>query len=67
VGILEEQSAGVVGARYYEVLNETKKELIRSALRESGGNVPDAAKSLGIHPKYLHRLVRNLNVKSEAR
>ncbi len=66
VGILEEQSAGVAGARYYEVLNETKKELIRSALRESGGNVPDAAKSLGIHPKYLHRLVRNLNLRSES-
>jgi transcriptional regulator with GAF, ATPase, and Fis domain len=67
VGILEEQSAGVAGARYYEVLNETKKDLIRSSLRETAGSFPDAAKLLGIHPKYLHRLVRNLNLKSELR
>jgi Nif-specific regulatory protein len=66
VGILEEQSVGVAGARYYDVVNETKKELIRSSLREAGGNVPDAARLLGIHPKYLHRLVRNLNLKSES-
>jgi transcriptional regulator with GAF, ATPase, and Fis domain len=67
VGILEEQSAGVAGTRYYDVLNETKKELIRCSLREAEGKVPDAAKLLGIHPKYLHRLVRNLNLKSEVR
>ena len=67
VGILEEQPAGVAGARYYDVLNETKKELIRSALREAEGNFPGAARLLGIHPKYLHRLVRNLNLKSESR
>jgi Nif-specific regulatory protein len=67
VVILEEQSVDVAGARYYEVVNETKKELIRSSLRETGGNVPDAARLLGIHPKYLHRLVRNLNLKSELR
>jgi transcriptional regulator with GAF, ATPase, and Fis domain len=67
VGILEEQSAGVAGTRYYDVINETKKELIRCSLREAEGNVPDAARLLGIHPKYLHRLVRNLNLKSELR
>jgi transcriptional regulator with GAF, ATPase, and Fis domain len=63
--ILEEQSAGVAGARYHEVLNETKKRLVLSSLREANGSVSAAAKLLGIHPKYLHRLVRNLNLKSE--
>ena len=63
-GLLEEQSAALTGARYHEVLNETKKELIRSSLREANGSFPEAARLLGIHPKYLHRLARNLHLKS---
>jgi transcriptional regulator with GAF, ATPase, and Fis domain len=61
--ILEEQSAAVAGARYHTVVNQTKKELILSALQEAGGNYPQAARSLGIHQKYLHRLARNLGIK----
>jgi transcriptional regulator with GAF, ATPase, and Fis domain len=64
-GLIEEQSAESLGARYHDVLNEAKKELIRSSLGEAKGNFPEAARLLGIHPKYLHRLVRNLNLKSE--
>ena len=64
-GILEEQSAKLEGARYHGVLNQSKKELILTALQESKGSYPEAARSLGIHPKYLHRLARNLNLKSE--
>jgi two-component system response regulator HydG len=66
-GLIEEQSAEPLGARYHDVLNEAKKELIRSALGEAKGSFPEAARLLGIHPKYLHRLVRNLNLKSEMR
>jgi transcriptional regulator with GAF, ATPase, and Fis domain len=65
-GILEEQSAKVEGARYHGVLNQSKKELILSALQESKGSYPEAARLLGIHPKYLHRLARNLNLKSDS-
>jgi Nif-specific regulatory protein len=65
--ILEEQSAGLAGARYHAVINQAKKELILSSLREATGSYPKAARLLGIHPKYLHRLVRNLNLKSELR
>jgi two-component system response regulator HydG len=43
----------------------TKKELILTALRKAAGSYTDAARSLGIHPKYLRRLVRNLNLKSD--
>jgi two-component system, NtrC family, response regulator HydG len=65
--MLEEQSERLKGARYHTVLNNAKKDLILSALREAEGNYPQAAQSLGIHPKYLHRLVRNLNVRAEPR
>jgi two-component system, NtrC family, response regulator HydG len=61
--VLEEQPAELERARYYSVLNNTKKELILGALRDARGNYPEAASLLGIHPKYLHRLARNLKIK----
>ncbi|WP_433969741.1 helix-turn-helix domain-containing protein [Tunturiibacter gelidiferens] len=64
--ILEQQSAKLAGAKYHDVLNESKKELILNALRDSKGSYPEAARTLGIHPKYLHRLARNLNLKSDS-
>lgn len=63
--ILEERSGVVAGTRYHDALNETKKEMIRDSLREAKGSFPEASRLLGIHPKYLHRLVRNLNLKSD--
>jgi transcriptional regulator with GAF, ATPase, and Fis domain len=63
--ILEEQSAKLVGARYHDVLNQSKKDLLATALRDAKGSYPEAARTLGIHPKYLHRLARNLNLKSD--
>jgi transcriptional regulator with GAF, ATPase, and Fis domain len=64
-GILEELSTRLEGARYHDTLNQSKKELILSALQEAKGSYPEAARILGVHPKYLHRLARNLNLKSE--
>jgi transcriptional regulator with GAF, ATPase, and Fis domain len=64
-GILEEQSDNLEGARYHDTLNQSKKEVILSALREAKGSYPDAARILGVNPKYLHRLARNLNLKSD--
>ena len=64
--ILEEQSGGgLAGARYHDTLNEAKKELILNSLREAKGSFPEASRLLGIHPKYLHRLVRNLNLRQD--
>ncbi|MGF7180154.1 sigma 54-interacting transcriptional regulator [Tunturiibacter psychrotolerans] len=63
--ILEEQSAKLAGAKYHDVLNQSKKELLATALRDAKGSYPEAARTLGIHPKYLHRLARNLNLKSD--
>jgi len=66
VAILEERSAELEGVRYHDLLNHTKRDLILAALREAGGSYPEAARALGIHPKYLHRLARNLKLKSES-
>ena len=55
---------GVVATRYHEALIETKRQLILSSLEKTGGSQLDAAKLLGLHPNYLSRLIRNLNMKS---
>jgi len=50
-------------ARYHDAILNLKKQMIVHAFDQSGGNVTQAAKILGVHPNYLHRLVRNLNLK----
>jgi len=64
--ILEEQSATGGGSRYHDILEEKKKELLLGALKEANNNVPRAAHLLGLHPKYLHRLLRNFDLKTES-
>jgi transcriptional regulator with GAF, ATPase, and Fis domain len=65
--LLEEQSVGLAAARYHNTLSQTKKQLVLTALDETNGNHVEAARLLGIHPKYLHRLIRNLNLRSAVR
>ncbi|HEV2845226.1 MAG TPA: sigma 54-interacting transcriptional regulator, partial [Thermoanaerobaculia bacterium] len=50
---------------FYEVVQETKKQLIRSAVTETEGNITRAAARLGLQPTYLHRLIRNLDLRDE--
>ncbi len=57
--------AAQLAGGYHETLREEKKRAILAALEQSGGKYTEAAKILGVHPNYLHRLVRNLNLKQE--
>ena len=50
---------------YHEAVNEAKKRLILAAVEEARGSFAAAAKALGLHPNYLHRLVRNLDLRGE--
>ena len=59
--------AGVLSdgsAKYHRSMKETKRQMIAQALQHAHGSYVDAAKSLGIHPNSLLRLMRNLNVKA---
>jgi transcriptional regulator with GAF, ATPase, and Fis domain len=49
-------------AKYHAALKELKKQLIRDAVEQTQSYV-DAARILGVHPNYLHRLIRNLELK----
>jgi len=47
---------------YHDAVAQTKRQIILNAMDQAHGNFNDAAKLLGVHPTYLQRLVRNLNL-----
>jgi Nif-specific regulatory protein len=65
--ILEADAASAASAasNYHEAVAGAKKQIILKAMEQSQGSYTGAAKLLGVHPNYLHRLIRNLNLKDE--
>ena len=64
--VLESEAAASAPApRYHEAVTQTKKQIILSAMEQAKGNYTEAAKLLGVHPNYLHRLIRNLNLREQ--
>ncbi|MGH9933367.1 MAG: sigma 54-interacting transcriptional regulator [Pyrinomonadaceae bacterium] len=62
--ILESEPAATAsGTKYHDAVAETKKQIILDAMQQTKGIYTEAAKLLGVHPNYLHRLIRNLNLK----
>src|SRR5580693_4195893 len=55
--------AGAPLDAFHDAVRESKKQLIISAVEQASGNYTEAARLLGLHPNYLHRLIRNLNLK----
>jgi transcriptional regulator with GAF, ATPase, and Fis domain len=56
----------IARAKYHTAVKELKKRLIVSTLEEKKGNFTEAAHALGLHPNYLHRLMRNLGLRGAA-
>jgi transcriptional regulator with GAF, ATPase, and Fis domain len=50
-------------AKYHDAIRNLKKQLIQAALEQSAGSVTDAASILGVHANYLHRLMRNFQLR----
>jgi Nif-specific regulatory protein len=66
--ILEKDPApGAEEAKYHMAVKQLKKHLILTALEEAKGNYTEAARTLGVHANYLHRLVRNLDLRTSIR
>jgi Nif-specific regulatory protein len=62
--LLEQESAAEVHeGKYHASVKELKKQLIVDAVEQTRGNYVEAAGILGVHPNYLHRLIRNLGLK----
>ena len=60
--VLEAAPQGAGG--YHETIRNEKARVILAALDQAEGSFTEAAKLLGIHPNYLHRLVRNLDLRA---
>jgi two-component system, NtrC family, response regulator HydG len=63
--MLEVVSSQKDGKTYHDKLNQLKKRMILDAVRQHKGNYTEAARFLGVHPNYLHRLIRNLDIKGD--
>ena len=63
--VLDTPAAAEAGGGYHRTVREEKKRAILAALGRACGSYTEAAKLLGVHPNYLHRLVRNLDMKEE--
>ena len=64
--LVEQQpSGGMSEGRYHAGVKELKKSLIMNAVEQTRGNYIEAAAVLGVHPNYLHRLIRNLGLKDD--
>ena len=57
--------AEIEEGKYHASVKELKKRLIFDAVEQTRGNYVEAAKILGVHANYLHRLIRNLGIKDE--
>jgi two-component system, NtrC family, response regulator HydG len=53
--------------KYHEAVTQTKKHIILEAIAKVNGSYTEAARLLGVHPNYLHRLIRNLNIKAQTK
>jgi len=63
--LLEQESpAEMHEGKYHASMKELKKQLIVDAVEQTRGNYVEAAGILGVHPNYLHRLIRNLGLKA---
>jgi len=65
--VLEGGGAGELPGSYHATIKHTKKRLIQDALDKAGGNFTEAARLLGVHPNYLHRLATNLQMRRASR
>jgi Nif-specific regulatory protein len=57
-------SSDVEGPRFHRTVRQAKIDVIVSAFREADRSYTEAARLLGLHPNYLHRLIRSLDIKS---
>ena len=64
--VLEQSPPGEAdGRKYHASVKHLKKQLILDAVMQTRGNYIEAAAILGVHPNYLHRLIRTLQLKDE--
>jgi DNA-binding NtrC family response regulator len=61
--IWETAPSSAQGGNYHSRLKEAKQKLVQEALEACHGNITEAARRLGVHTTYLHRLLHNLGLR----
>jgi transcriptional regulator of acetoin/glycerol metabolism len=56
-------AASGASPQFHDAIRQAKKDAIVNAFAAARGSYSAAARLLGLHPNYLHRLIRNLNLK----
>jgi len=59
------EPAAADSGKYHAGVKRFKREVILDAVTAAQGNYVEAAKILGVHPNYLHRLIKNLGLKDD--
>jgi DNA-binding NtrC family response regulator len=62
-----EAAPAALGGVYQKSVSGAKRECVLDAYDKAGGDYKGAAKLLGVHPVYLLRLVRKLDLREEIR
>jgi transcriptional regulator with GAF, ATPase, and Fis domain len=57
-----EQTVRPDNVSYRDAMDASRRELVLGALTRSQGNRAAAAKALGLHEKYLLRLIKSLGI-----
>jgi Nif-specific regulatory protein len=63
VAPIEEAAA----SSFHEAVRQAKRQIVLESLEQAGGNYTEAARLLGLHPSNLHRLIRQLDLRSGLR
>jgi len=61
--IRESRSAAVSASMYEEAVEAAKRQVVLQAFEQVSHDHEAAAKILGLHPNYLHKLIRTMNLK----
>jgi len=61
--VREERPADISATLYEEAVETAKKQVVLRAFEQAGHEHDRAAKLLGLHPNYLHRLIRALDLR----
>jgi Nif-specific regulatory protein len=61
--IREARSSTVSASMYEEAVEAAKRQVVLQAFEQVNHDHEQAAKILGLHPNYLHKLIRTMNLK----
>ncbi|HUI77157.1 MAG TPA: sigma 54-interacting transcriptional regulator [Bryobacteraceae bacterium] len=63
--VREERHGEISATLYEEAVENAKKQVVLRAFEQAGYEHDRAAKLLGLHPNYLHRLIRALDIRED--